>query len=196
MNKRYRKLVGGLLLSATLLIGGTSLLAFGSAQAQAEAALPVTVIRVLDGDTVEVAGHSGTIRLASLDAPEAAHGFGKPGQPFSMAATEYLRAQLINVPGVTMICVDRDTKYGRDVCELFRNGRSINRQLVAVGLAWANTSARGRYLRDKQLIGIQEQARVAKKGLWAQDSARAPATPPWEWRDQCWRQGVCLVPQQ
>lgn len=192
MNKRYRKLVVGLLFSVSL----AWVSATGIAQAQSAVASPVTVTRVLDGDTVEVAGHSGTIRLSSLDAPERAHGFGKPGQPFSVAATEYLRGQLINVPGISMICMDRDTKYGRDVCELFRNGHSVNRQLVAVGLAWANTSARGRYLHDKQMIGMQEQARAAKKGLWANETPRAPVIPPWEWRDQCWRQGVCLVPAQ
>lgn len=158
----------------------------------------VVVSRVLDGDTVEILGRRDHVRLANIDAPETAHNFyggpAKPGQPFSRASTEFLRRRVENIPGVTMTCVDRDTRYGRDVCELFAGGRSVNQELVEVGLAWANTSAGGRYLHDRSLIEMQAAARRAHLGLWSQDTARSPAVPPWEWRDACWKQRVCDTP--
>lgn len=155
----------------------------------------IRVVRVLDGDTVIVEGRKDHIRLANIDAPESSHGYGKAGQPYSKASGDFLEKRVLNVTGVSIACLDRD-RYGRDVCELFRDGRSVNRELVEAGLAWANTSARGRYLRDSTLVGLQQAARGSRRGLWAQDSVNSPAVAPWEWRDACWRQGICLVPGQ
>lgn len=191
MNKRYWKSCSMYTVVSALAF---VMMALWSVSASAQG-LPVIVDRVLDGDTVTISGRPGSVRLSNIDAPESSHGYGKPGQSFSIAAGNYLQAQVQGVRGITMLCIDRD-RYGRDVCELFRDGRSVNAQLVASGYAWANTSAKGRYLRDKSLIGIQDQARNSKRGLWAKDSPSSPATPPWEWRDVCWKQGVCLVPQQ
>lgn len=181
LNKRYRILVSML-----------SFLAMGVANAQPE---KVVVTRVLDGDTVVVAGRADNIRLANIDAPESSSR-GKVGQPYSASAAKYLEKLVLGSDRITMECFDRDTRYGRDVCEFFKNGHSVNRQMVATGMAWANTSARGRYLRDPFLPVLQDQARNARLGLWAADSSKSPATPPWEWRDVCWRQGICLVPSQ
>jgi micrococcal nuclease len=157
---------------------------------------PVTVQRVLDGDTVELVGRPAHIRLANIDAPESSHGRGKAGQPFSKASGDFLRRQVMNDSTVTMVCIDRDTRYGRDVCELFKGGKSVNRMLVESGLAWANTSARGRYLHDKDLVTIQADARRRRLGIWSQDTASSPAIPPWQWRDECWKQGICLVVEE
>lgn len=156
----------------------------------------VTIRRVLDGDTVEVVGRPAHIRLANIDAPESSHGRGRAGQPFSNASGDFLRRQVVNDPNITMVCIDRDTRYGRDVCELFKSGKSVNRMLVEAGLAWANTSARGRYLHDRELVAIQSDARRRRVGLWRQDSPNSPAIAPWQWRDECWKQGICLVTEE
>lgn len=155
----------------------------------------VRVIRVLDGDTVIVEGRKEHIRLANIDAPESSHGHRKADQPYSKASGDFLGKRVINVAGVTMACLDRD-RYGRDVCELLKDGRSVNRELVQAGLAWANTSSRGRYLHDSSLVGLQQAAWNFRSGLWAEDSVNSPAISPWEWRDACCRQGICLVPGQ
>ena len=148
------------------------------------------VINVADGDTVTLL-HAGftktTIRLASIDAPELAHpemGPGKVGQPFADVSRQRLR-ELLGAQEIRAACIEQD-RYGRSICELFVGSASINRQLVAEGLAWANQAASGRYLRDKSFIAVELSARQAKRGLWA-----APAVAPWTWRDICWKQQVC-----
>ena len=146
---------------------------------------PVVVERVLDGDTVSVRGRRERVRLANIDAPEMSHGYGKPGQPFSVQSTKWLTEQVEGKPGVSMRCVDQD-RYGRSVCDLYRNGSHVNKELVRAGLAWAYT-ANKRYLRDRTVLDAQEEARAAHRGLWAQPKP----VPPWDWRHSCWDGAVC-----
>ncbi len=70
--------------------------------------------------------------------------------------------------------MDRD-RYGRTVgVVLLPDGRSLNHELVRAGLAWMYR----RYTNDESLSDLEEEARVARRGLWAD---RNPI-PPWEWR--------------
>jgi len=70
--------------------------------------------------------------------------------------------------------VDRD-RYGRTVGGGLRaDGRSLNHELVKAGLAWMYR----RYTNDQSLSDLEEEARVAQRGLWAD----AEPVPPWEWR--------------
>lgn len=144
----------------------------------------VVVEKVLDGDTVIVRGWRERVRLANIDAPEMSHGYGKPGQPYSVQASRWL-TQHVEGKKVSLRCVDED-RYGRKVCDLFQGTEHINKSLVRAGLAWANT-ANPRYLRDRSVLAAQEAARSERLGLWA----GSPATPPWEWRKACWERGSC-----
>lgn len=169
--------------SARHLITAISTLVFAQITCAAEV-FPVVVKRVLDGDTVEIVNMKQHVRLANIDAPEASHGHGKPGQPFSQASTQHLEDLLLRIP-ITMACYDED-RYQRPVCELFASGQSVNKRMVIDGMAWANTSAHGRYLRDPSLIDSQRNAAALKKGIWSQ-----PAIEPWNWRSDCWKNKVC-----
>lgn len=146
---------------------------------------PVVVDKVLDGDTVVVQGWTERVRLANIDAPEMSHGYSKPGQPYSVQAMNWLAREVEGRKGVTIRCVDKD-RYERQVCELYRGDTSINRELVRAGLAWANT-ANPRYLRDRTVLQAQEEARAARRGLWAAGSS----TAPWLWRKDCWQMQLC-----
>lgn len=167
----------------TLLALSFSALMAGAAPAAS--LVPVVVSAALDGDTVVVQGVEQRVRLASIDAPETAHGRSRPGQAYSSAAQKWLERELVGRRGVAMRCVDED-RYGRSVCEFHRDGQNINREMVRAGLAWAYTANR-RYVRDPQVISAQREATQARRGLWAQ----AVAVPPWEWRKTCWTQGQC-----
>ncbi len=57
---------------------------------------------------------------------------------------------------------------------LLQDGRSLNHELVRAGLAWMYR----RYTNDQSLSDLEEEARVARRGLWADPHA----VPPWEWR--------------
>ena len=147
------------------------------------AAVEVRVDSVLDGDTVIVHGWKQRVRLANIDAPEMSHGYGKPGQPFSVQSRDWLTRELEGKPGVTVKCVDED-RYGRAVCDFFKNGVHVNKELARAGLAWANT-ANARYLRDRTVLDAQHEAQGARKGWWTQASPVAP----WDWRHTCWERG-------
>lgn len=147
-----------------------------------------TVERVLDGDTLRLgtgARRDRTVRLASVDAPEA-DAPGRPGQPFAQASRRML-AELAQGRRVTAACYETDA-YGRDICDVrLADGSSVNSEMVRAGMAWANLEGRGKYLRDPALPALQQEARAARRGLWSQP---APVEP-WHWRHACWRKGQC-----
>lgn len=148
-------------------------------------------VYVDDGDTFVLLLQDKTqikVRMASIDAPESSHTNkekGRVGQPFSDKSTQLL-ASFIKGQDVSAKCFEKD-RFDRDVCEIFIGGESVNRKMVASGMAWANQSSKGRYLRDKSLVGLEAKARSDGLGLW---QGKAPI-PPWEWRKTCWVDGQC-----
>ena len=148
-----------------------------------------TIVRVADGDTVTLLADDRKqhrIRLDSIDAPEASHGAGEPGQPFAEASRAHLAA-LVAGKRITAHCYEAD-RYQREVCSLMlEDGSSANRAQVADGYAWAYTARHGAYLRDGAMPELQRQARRAGLGLWAQSGA----VEPWKWRYDCWKQRQC-----
>ncbi len=142
------------------------------------------VVNVADGDTLTllVQKDRHRIRLASIDAPETGHGRLRPGQPFGQAAKRLL-SELANGKTLKLLCYEQD-RYGRDVCDVnLADGTTANQVMVARGLAWANRQGGGKYLRDKGLQRLEDQAREQKLGLWQ----RQDAVAPWHWRWQCWQ---------
>lgn len=143
------------------------------------------VVAVLDGDTVLVlhraAGqHAGgllKIGLAKIDAPE-------KQQPFGLASRSLLLKMVSHRQiWVHTLAVD---KYGRTVAQLKVNGRSVNEEMVRSGMAWEYSH----YHSDRRYIALQNEARLARRGLWAQSNPM----PPWQWRKQhATNTGVPLV---
>ncbi|HAG9068330.1 TPA: thermonuclease family protein [Escherichia coli] len=126
------------------------------------------VIRVLDGDTVDVLQERQPVRvrLLNIDAPE-------KKQPFGRWSTNQLKALLAG-QSVTVSYTQTD-RYGRVLGRVVTaNGTEANRQQVLKGAAWVYD----RYNTDNSLPALQRQAQTQKRGLWAD---KAP-TPPWEWR--------------
>ena len=134
-----------------------------------EPAAPVwRVVSVHDGDTlraIDEAKVEHKIRLHGIDAPEI-------GQPFGNVSREGLTA-LAKGKAVAVHVEDRD-RYGRTVARLEIDGRDINRQMVADGLAWHYT----RYSDDARLAAAEREARAARRGLWRD----AAPVAPWDWR--------------
>lgn len=149
------------------------------------------VIHVDDGDTVTLLygkREKLSIRLANIDAPERSHTkqeSGRVGQPYSEISRRSLES-LAKGKEAVADCSGID-RYGRFVCNIVIDGRSVNEQQVSRGLAWANRQSNGRYLNDKALIQVEKEARTRGLGLWADEAA----IPPWEWRNLCWKKGFC-----
>jgi endonuclease YncB( thermonuclease family) len=163
---------------------GAHLLEFVGRHSPEMPADTAVVERVLDGDTVILKDSHDRVRLANIDAPEMGHGYGRPSQPCAVQATKWMKKK-VEGQRVTLRCPDQD-RYGRRVCVLFLDGEDVNKGLVRVGLAWANT-ARPQYLRDTTVLDVQHEAQASRAGLWAQ----ARPTPPWIWRWECWERASC-----
>lgn len=146
------------------------------------------VVRVIDGDTVRLQAENRryyTIRLASIDAPEAGNQPGRPGQPFAQAARRALQA-LVGGATLEAACYEVDS-YGRDICDLPVRDGTASQAMVRAGMAWANLQYGGKYLRDASLTALQREAGAARRGLW---SMPAPVAP-WVWRHKCWQLREC-----
>ncbi|HAD8882328.1 TPA_asm: hypothetical protein G1338_24400 [Salmonella enterica] len=126
------------------------------------------VIRVLDGDTVEVLQENKPVRvrLANIDAPEKKQAYGR-------WSTNQLKG-LVAAQPVTVTYTQTD-RYGRIIGRVFTvNGTEASRFMVQSGAAWVYE----RYNTDKALPALQREALEHKRGLWADSQP----VPPWEWR--------------
>src|SRR5438105_4120602 len=126
------------------------------------------VVGVTNGDTIKVMhnGKAEKIRLHGIDCPEKGQAFGTKAKQFT--------SEMVFGKDVTVHVTDTD-KYGRTVADvILPDGRVLNRELVAAGLAWWYK----RYSQDKSLGQLEVYSRAARRGLWADPNP----VPPWEWR--------------
>jgi micrococcal nuclease len=127
------------------------------------------VVGITDGDTIRVLheGREVRIRLHGIDCPESKQAFGTRAKQFT---SEMVFDQVVRL---RVRDIDR---YGRTVAEVsLEDGRMLNRELVRAGLAWWY---RHYAPHDTTLEQLEQEAREAKRGLWADPDPVAP----WEWR--------------
>jgi micrococcal nuclease len=131
-----------------------------------EAAGPVRVVGVVDGDTIEViaSGRRETVRLLGVDTPETVHPH-RPVECFGPEASAFTRSRLLGrTARLTFDRVRRDP-YGRLLAYLEMDGRRFNDVLLAGGyaalLVIPPNGAHGRTMLEREL-----EARRAGRGLW------------------------------
>lgn len=126
------------------------------------------IVRVSDGDTVTAVkdGTEVKIRLVEIDAPEKAQAYGA-------ASTQSL----------IELCLNKDARldeqgkdrYGRTLARVHCDGSDANAEQVRRGMAWVYR----RYTsKDSPLYVVEDEAKAAGRGLWADPDPM----PPWEWR--------------
>jgi endonuclease YncB( thermonuclease family) len=127
------------------------------------------VVRVLDGDTLElrVGAETRRIRLLGIDAPER-------DQPWAERSRQAL-SRRVSGREVRVNAVDVDS-HGRLVGEVYADRVCVNCELVREGHAWVYR----RYTDDPVLIALEAEARAARRGLWGLPAEQI--VPPWEWR--------------
>lgn len=153
-------------MKSLLMVVGSILFLYSCMSYAAE--LQGKVIRVLDGDTIEVLQENKPVRvrLANIDAPEKKQAYGR-------WSTNQLKG-LVAAQPVTVTYTQTD-RYGRIIGRVFMtNGIEANRFMVKSGAAWIYE----RYNTDPALPGLQVEARLEQRGLWADVNP----VPPWEWR--------------
>jgi micrococcal nuclease len=128
-----------------------------------------TVVRSVDGDTIEVriGGRGERVRLLGIDTPETKD-LRRPVQCFGKEASEHT-AQLL--PRGTVVRIERDVeardRYGRLLAYVFRvtDGLFVNLDLAGNGYAALYTYPPNVAHVD-ELRAAVEQARTANLGLW------------------------------
>ena len=124
---------------------------------------------VVDGDTLEL--HGERIRLAAIDAPEARQSCELAGRPWPCGRrAAFALADLVGARTVTCRWRERD-RYRRPVATCAVDGTDLGGWLVEQGWALAFR----RYGQD--YVAQEEQARAARRGLWA-----GSFVPPWALR--------------
>lgn len=132
------------------------------------------VMRVVDGDTVEVmrgGGETMSVHLAGIDAPERDQEYGREA---AAALAGMLAGRTVRV---RVLAVDR---YKRPIVLLNLNGVDVAESLVRSGSAWVYRkylSSLPEELRSRY-IAAENEAKTLEAGLWAD----LEPVPPWEWR--------------
>lgn len=150
------------LLRLLLLI--SSLFVAGAVQA---GVFTARVIAVLDGDTLLVSRGDKPVklRLAEIDAPEKA-------QPYGTASQKSLADMVMGKQvQVESRAVD---DYGRIVASVSVAGLNVNHEQLRRGMAWEYS----RFHSNRELMALQREAQLAKRGLWAGEDIVEPS----KWR--------------
>lgn len=144
----------------------TALLLLAAAGGVRAETFEANVVGVQDGDSLTVMRERQRlrVRLLGIDAPER-------NQPYGDRSRKSLAGLCWNKKA-SVTWTEKDTHerlLGRVSCA----GSDANAEQVRRGLAWASPLAR-----DRELNRLQDAARRARKGLWAD----AAPTAPWQWR--------------
>ncbi len=125
--------------------------------------------RVIDGDTIDVAGQR--IRLHGVDAPEKNQTCQIEGVPWACGIAAWVELVQL-VAGKDLTCETRDVdRYGRVVAVCAADGQDINAVMVAQGWALAYRQFSDDY------VAQEGKAREAGLGVW-----RGEFVAPWDWR--------------
>ena len=146
---------------------GSQLMLYGQ---PVERSYPGKIIRIVDGDTVELLLEDMThpnFRLASIDAPER-------GQAFGEKAREILKPYIGQIATIHQTDTDR---WQRPIAFIeLSDGLNVNAAMLDAGMAWHYHE----YSQSAELDQLERNARVTGRGLWADVHAMAP----WDWRRQ------------
>jgi endonuclease YncB( thermonuclease family) len=123
----------------------------------------ITVARVVDGDTVELADGR-RVRYIGINTPER-------GQPLYEEATDANRRLVEGQAAWLALDVQPVDQYGRTLAYLWVGDRFVNLEMVRQGYANAYTAPPNvRY--SEAFRAAEQQAREAEEGLWAQSDLK------------------------
>lgn len=152
--------------------------ALGNAQDHLQTLVAAKVLRVIDGDTVQIQTEQNTFLadLAFIDAPE-------NEQPFGRKSKAYL-SSLLATKSVLIQAQD-------EAWVLYRGAENVNLHLLRQGYVWPsqavikNAGSQGIPAKDngmREYISTYQHASESSKGLWALEHELRVS--PWQWRKQ------------
>lgn len=146
------------------------LLTFGPVLARGQSYVG-NVDKVVDSDTIHLLRQTGQIvriELYGIDAPER-------GQPFGDAAARAVRGAVYRME--VRARSEASDKDGRHFFEVRVDDRVLNELLLRKGLAWWDREGAPH---NDAYRRLEQRARAAGRGLWAQSTP----VPPWLWREE------------
>lgn len=152
---------------------GALLLSGSASAADPSPTLKAKVVKVNDGDSIEVdldSGHA-RVRMSAIDTPEY-------DQPYGAQSSAALKALLPIGSAVELEVVTQDQfKRLVAVVWLVSGGQrtNVNETMLRQGHAWAYR----RYMKDPKFCDIEQEARSKKLGLWAQPVSDWVYPPEW-----------------
>ena len=145
---------------------------------QPEAFAEAQVVRVIDGDTIEVnfAGKPYKVRYIGIDTPETVHPT-RGEEPYGKEACaknkELVEGKIVRLEKD----VSETDKYGRLLRYVWVGDLLINAELVRLGYAQVATYPPDVKYHDL-FLQLQREAREAGRGLWAATTKPAPTPTP------------------
>lgn len=152
-----------------------TLVTWGCAPLQDTAAQTGRVVRIMDGDTIVVAG-VGTVRYLGIDTPELHH----PKKPVERFAARAAAANRALVEG-REVRLETDAEprdaYGRLLAYVYVGPVMVNAELMRQGMAESFAFAPN--TRHRQLFdSLEHAARAAHRGQWGPLEGGPPYGPP------------------
>jgi micrococcal nuclease len=135
------------------------------------------VLRVIDGDTIEVSIGDKTykVRYIGVDTPETEHPE-RPTEPMGKEAA----AKNEELVGGKVVELEKDVsetdKYGRLLRYVWVGDLMVNAELVRLGLAQVSTYPPDVKYQDL-FLQLQKEAREAQRGLWGATPTPIPVPP-------------------
>lgn len=124
-----------------------------------------TVVRVVDGDTLLLAGDV-RVRLLGVDTPETVRP-DHPPEPFGPEASEFTRAFVAGGPVRLTFDRERQDRYGRQLAFVWRGEVSLNEQLIAAGLSPAMTKYPYSPTMKDRFRAAEREAKRKRLGIWS-----------------------------
>jgi endonuclease YncB( thermonuclease family) len=133
------------------------------------------ITKIIDGDIMTLVTDDNrvlTFRLFAVDCPE-------PGQPYAEEARELVRELVLDNPKLITVLEEVRDQVGQALAVVvLADGTTLNDRLLIEGLAWFDTRICGRNPFCEGMMELERQARMERRGLWADDRP----VPPWEAR--------------
>ncbi len=158
MNKKTRLLF---LTTAILLLIAVMLI---PAEKPPDLSNPVKVIRVIDGDTIEIENNI-TVRMIGIDTPENVHPDNSKNTEYGKIASEYTGELLTGKAVQLEYDMEHSDTYGRTLAYVYLDGEMVNEMLLHKGLARTMTIPPNTRYADRFSAAELEASRNAY-GFW------------------------------
>lgn len=134
------------------------------------------VRRVVDGDTLELAGNV-RVRLLGVDTPETVAPE-RPAEAWGAEASEFTKAFV--AAGAVRFTFDRERvdRYGRQLAFVWRGDELLNERLIAEGLSPAVTMYPFSPAMKDRFRAAEREAKRKKIGIWSKRAEVPVAASP------------------